>query len=156
MNIIWCVVDCLRYDALSLNNYRRPTSVALDDRLFRDFVSFEDACTQSAFTFSVLSSMITGAYPSTHGALRFSDQLADEIPTLRDMWAESDYESHAIPGMNFVGSEWGTKRAFDSVHNLSQAKSQRESSQARADEVRKKTEDVLSTNEDSVSLSWFF
>lgn len=155
MNVIWCVVDCLRYDALSINNYHRPTSTALDERLKTDFITFEDACSQSAFTLSVLSSLITGTYPSTHSALQFNDQLPRNIPTMGEM-NEGNGEIHSISGMNFIDNEWGLARPFDSIHNLDSIKSNRESSQARANEIRKKAEDVLHNHDDITALLWFF
>jgi arylsulfatase A-like enzyme len=156
MKVVWCVVDCLRYDALSINGYSRPTTTAIDDRLAADFVSFEDACTQSAFTLSVISSLLTGTYPSTHGALRFDSELPQNIPTFREMSSDTFGKIHVIPGMDFVTGGWGIERCFDKVHDLRTAKDERASSQARANEVRNNAEDVLRNYDDFLSLLWFF
>ncbi|MFB6141782.1 MAG: sulfatase [Halorientalis sp.] len=156
-NVLWVVVDCLRDDALSTNGYHRPTTEPIDDRLAADFVRFENACTQSGFTLNVISSLVTGTYPTTHGVLRWSDTFPEDVPAYADAIADSSLPpATAIPGMNFVTEEWGVDRAFDRVHNLEEAKGTRACEQARAGEIREEAERVVTGADGFNAMLWFF
>jgi len=156
-NVLWIVVDCLRNDALSATGYDRPTTEVIDDRLERDFVSFTDTATQSGFTLSVLSSMLTGAYPSTHGVLRWDDHFPNEMQSYNDAVRDTHLAPvEAISGMNFITDEWGLNEEFADVHNLSDAKSERDCHQAKADEVCATTRDVIQDRDQFNLFLWFF
>lgn len=156
-NVLWIVADCLRYDALSATGYHRPTTEPIDRRLENDFVSFDDAATQSGFTLTVLSSMITGNYPSTHGVLRWDDQFPENAFTYADAVARTDLAPvEAIPGMNFISEEWNLTRAFDGVHPLSEEKSQRDCNQATADEICETALERIEDGDSFNHLLWFF
>lgn len=119
MNVLWTVVDCLRYDALSKNGYDRNTTTPIDNRLNRDFVEFNDACAPSGFTLNVIASMLTGTYPSTHGLIRWGDEFSENIPSYMNMIADTEIEQpDAIPGMNFISDEWGLCSGFRNIHSL--------------------------------------
>ncbi|MFB6185903.1 MAG: sulfatase-like hydrolase/transferase, partial [Halobacteriaceae archaeon] len=156
-NILWIVADCLRYDALSATGYHRPTTEPIDDRLDNDFVSFNDAATQSGFTLTVLSSLITGDYPSTHGVLRWNDLFPENASTYRDAASSAGFPpTEAIPGMNFISEEWNLTGAFDKVHSLSEEKSQRDCNQATADEICDTALDRIDEENTFNHLLWFF
>jgi arylsulfatase A-like enzyme len=157
MNVLWVVVDCLRYDALSSNGYERATTNPLDDRLEGDFVEFSDAATQSGFTLNVLTSLITGTYPSTHGVLRWSDQYDGDPPAYTEYAADTDLAPpEAIPAMNFVSEEWGLDSAFDTVHDLESAKATRNCHQAIAEEVFETAREVVAGRDQFNVLCWLF
>lgn len=157
MNVLWVVVDCLRFDACSANGYHRPTTAPLDQRLDTDFVTFKDACTQSGFTLNVATSMLTGTYPSTHGVVNWSDEFHGELPAYGDLTIEAGLSpATAISGMNFFTDEWGLNQVFDTVHNLEAEKSGRECHQATATEVRDKCMGLVSNQESFNHLLWFF
>jgi len=156
-NVLWIVADCLRYDALSATGYQRPTTKPIDGRLNRDFVTFSDAATQSGFTLTVLSSLITGDYPSTHGVLRWNDLFPENTSTYRGAASDADLPpTEAIPGMNFISEEWNLRGAFDKVHSLSDEKSQRDCNQATADEICDTALDRIDKEGSFNHLLWFF
>lgn len=157
MNVLWVVVDCLRFDACSANGYNRPTTTAIDDRLREEFITFTDACTQSGFTLNVAPSMITGTYPSTHGVVNWSDEFQNDIPTYNDISEEMEIApAEVIPGMNFFTEEWGLDQAFNQVHNLDEKKSRRDCNQATATEIRTKCNEIINNRESFNTLLWFF
>lgn len=140
-----------------MNGYSRRTTEVLDDRLEEDFISFDDACTQSSFTLSIISSLVTGTYPSTHGALRWDDRLSIDLPSLADITNNSTLgEVTAIPAMNFVDSDWGLGRCFDQVRNLDGRKAERNCNQATAEEVCSTARDIVKEQNPFVTLLWFF
>lgn len=156
-NILWIVADCLRYDALSATEYHRPTTEPIDDYIETDFISFSDAATQSGFTLTVLSSLITGDYPSTHGVLRWDNQFPENVFTYRDAADSADLPPvEAIPGMNFISEEWNLTGAFDNVHSLSEEKSRRDCNQATADEICETALDRIDEEDEFNLLLWFF
>jgi len=156
-NVIWIVADCLRYDALSTTEYHRPTTEPIEDHLESDFISFNDAATQSGFTLTVLSSLITGDYPSTHGVLRWDNQFPENAFTYRDAAGSADLPPvEVIPGMNFISKEWNLTGAFDKVHSLAEEKSQRDCNQATADEICDTALDRIDEENAFNLLLWFF
>lgn len=66
-NVLIIVVDTLREDHLSLYGYSRKTSPNLE-RLAAQSVLFENAIATSSWTLPSHASMLTGLYPSAHGA----------------------------------------------------------------------------------------
>lgn len=160
-NILWCVVDCLRHDAFSVNGYPRETTPELDGILKKDFVSFDDACTQSSFTVTSATSMFTGTYPPTHGMLTFSDQFDNELDHIGDFIGDHGLPTSLVSGMNFFsdesGLEWGLNRMFDEVYNLEDSKEGRDTNQAHADEVVDGFLDkVVGEHESFAAALWFF
>jgi len=157
LNVLWIVADCLRHDALSATGYHRPTTKPIDSRLENDFVSFDDAATQSGFTLTVLSSMITGNYPSNHGVLRWDDQFPNNAFTYADASADTELAPvEAIPGMNFISEEWNLTGAFDDVYPLSEEKSRRDCNQATADEICERAIEQIDGQDSFNQLLWFF
>ena len=157
VNVLWLVIDCLRYDAFSSNGYHRPTTTAIDERLESDFVEFNNACTQSDFRLNVISSIVTGTYTTTHRTLGWSDEFSTNLPSYREIVRDSRLGSaEAVSGMNFITDEWGVNNAFDKVHNLDAQKSERDCEQAVASEVRTQAEEIFDTREDVNTLLWFF
>lgn len=156
MNVLWIVVDCLRHDALSANGYHRPTTEPLDDRLTNEFVAFDDAATQSAFTLNVITSLVTGTYPSTHGVLRWHDRYDGDPSPYREYTGTDLGPVKAVPAMNFMTEEWGLDRAFDTVHDLDAAKRARESNTAITEEVFDTARDVMAERDPFNLFCWLF
>lgn len=157
MNVLWIVVDCLRYDALSAHGYYRDTTSNLDPIFRSDFVRFEDACTQSAFTLTSATSMLTGTYPAVHGALTFGDSIPAEVNKWCDYVRRANRTCDAIAGMNFFREGWGLGETVSRVHDLDQYKQRRAHEQAYADEIVETfQQQVLENDEPFVSMLWFF
>jgi arylsulfatase A-like enzyme len=131
MNLLWCVVDCLRYDCLNPEHSDRGT-VSKNLDYASDYVWFEDAFSQSAYTLTVSSSMFSGLYPPTHNTLSIHDSFPKEFSGIGDFLQQ---EIDVFSGMNFFSGDWGLDALFDTVHSLDQVKAQYECKQARADEV---------------------
>jgi len=118
MNLLWCVVDCDRYDAHTENGYKKDTTPNISAITSEDFVKFSRAYSQSTFTFSSSSSMLTGTYPSAHGALTHNDRLPSNIKKAADYLEPRSFE--AFSGMNWFTDEWGLAESFSRVHDMNQ------------------------------------
>ncbi len=65
--ILLIVIDCLRADRVSAAGYHRPTTPTID-RLAAQGVLWEQAYCVSSWTRPSVTTMLTGLYPSEHGA----------------------------------------------------------------------------------------
>lgn len=151
MNVLWCVIDCLRYDSLSTPVTSSPSkdefSIAKED----DFSWFEDCFTQSAYTLTVSASMFSGQYPPMHDTLSIHDSFPPHVSGIGDYL---DTDVSVFSGMNFFSGDWGLDCLFDEVHNLDDVKSNYDCHQARADEVAEEFLDNISSG--FASVLWFF
>lgn len=67
-HIVLIVIDCLRADHVSAYGYQRATTPILD-ALAGEGVLWENAVSASSWTRPSITSLLTGLYPSQHGAL---------------------------------------------------------------------------------------
>lgn len=111
MNVLVFCVDTLRKDHLPTYGYHRETAPAVAE-FATEATRFERAVTPSTFTFSVASSMLSGLYPSTHGALSFEDRLGDEVPSVPERLRDVGYRTGVFSGMNYFTDDWGLARGF--------------------------------------------
>lgn len=111
MNVLVFCVDTLRKDHLPTYGYHRETAPAVAE-FAAEATRFERAITPSTFTFSVASSMLSGLYPSTHGALSFDDRLGEAVPYVPELLGEAGYRTGVFSGMNYFTDDWGLARGF--------------------------------------------
>jgi arylsulfatase A-like enzyme len=82
-NVVLVVLDTTRVDRLGCYGQSRPTTPYLD-RLARDGVMMREAWSTSSWTLPAVASLLTGQYPTSHGA-HFDAQGTVEIA-----WAARD------------------------------------------------------------------
>ncbi|NHN43620.1 sulfatase-like hydrolase/transferase [Halorubellus sp. JP-L1] len=87
-NVLFVVLDTVRKDHLSVYDYDRPTTPALEE-FANEAAVYEQAVSPAPWTLPVHASMFTGLYPSEHGASQENPYLEDAT-TL----AESLSETH--------------------------------------------------------------
>jgi arylsulfatase A-like enzyme len=80
-SVVFITIDTLRADALSCYGYGRPTSPALD-RIASQGTRFEDLVAAASWTKPSTGTLLTGLYPSRHGALYHGSQLHTPEGTL--------------------------------------------------------------------------
>ena len=151
------VVDCLRADHLGCYGYARDTTPSIDG-LAADSLVFTEAFTQSTFTMTSASSLLTGLYPEAHGVLRFNDRLPGRIPTLPRILGESGYDSTCFSGMTFFSPPSGLDDAgFRRADFLREERLANEAGQATCETIHSKFTDYLGeAGEPFFSLLWFF
>ncbi|MCK4545915.1 MAG: sulfatase [Candidatus Eisenbacteria sp.] len=112
-NVIIISVDTLRPDHLGCYGYGSPTSPAID-ALFDRGVRFTRAVCQTPTTGPSFCSIMTGAYPHTHGSLQNAMPLRDDIQTLAEVLKEHQYHTAAFVSSYTVSDESsGLGRGFD-------------------------------------------
>ncbi|WP_323674296.1 sulfatase-like hydrolase/transferase [Halorubellus sp. PRR65] len=96
-NVLFVVLDTVRKDHLSVYDYDRPTTPALED--FADEAAvYEQAVSPAPWTLPVHASMFTGLYPSEHGASQENPYLEDATTlaqSLSDSHRSACYSSNA-------------------------------------------------------------
>lgn len=118
-NVLIIVVDTLRKDHLSLYGYSRKTSPNLE-RLAAQSVLFENAIATSSWTLPSHASMLTGLYPSEHGAETFP--LDERHVVLPEALLARGYRTAAFTANTLLFTRaYGFRRGFirfeDSFHH---------------------------------------
>ncbi|MBI3661466.1 MAG: sulfatase [Acidobacteria bacterium] len=109
-NVLVIVVDTLRADHLGCYGYARSTSPNID-RLAREGVLFEEAYATSSWTLPSHASILTGLYPSEHGALKFP--LDKRHRTLPEALRERGYRTAAFSANTVLFTQaYGFGRGF--------------------------------------------
>ena len=151
------VVDCLRADHLGCYGYARDTTPNIDG-LSADSLVFTEAFTQSTFTMTSASSLLTGLYPEAHGVLRFNDRLPGSIPTLPRVLGERGYDSTCFSGMSFFSPPSGLDdTGFRRADFLREERLANEAGQATCEAIHSRFAGYLEdAREPFFSLLWFF
>ena len=110
-NVILIVVDTLRRDHLGLYGYRRPTSPALD-AFAEGAVVFDHAYSPAPWTRPAVASMLTGLYPSGHGAMALNNLLVPEIETLAEKFTRAGYATAGIVSHVILSKRFGFDQGF--------------------------------------------
>src|SRR3989338_8326933 len=115
MNVIFIVIDALRFDHLGISGYERDTSHNLD-KLANESVFFSNAVTAIPSTTPSIASMMTGLYPHSNG-LRFihRQKLSPKAATLAEILQAHGYKT---TGYDLESINSGIERGFDDFSSL--------------------------------------
>jgi len=111
-SVVIISVDTLRADHLTPYGYDRETSPQLA-RFARDSVVFDQAYAAHTNTAPSHASMLTGAYPGTHGIRQNGMKLDPEIPTLAALLHDAGYATGAFVSGWTLTPHTGLDRGFD-------------------------------------------
>ncbi|MEX1024339.1 MAG: sulfatase [Planctomycetota bacterium] len=91
-NVVLVTIDTLRAMSLGTYGYQRPTSPFLD-RLAREGTVMLDATAPAAWTKPTTGTILTGLYPSRHGALEHGSPLRtpEGMKTLAETFRDAGY-----------------------------------------------------------------
>lgn len=110
-NILLYVVDTLRFDAPHGNGNEAVQTPAMD-RLAREGMRFARAYANASWTRASMGSLLSGEYPSTHGAVGRPDALRAGIATLPAQLQALGYRTAAIIANPNIGSSFGFAAGF--------------------------------------------
>jgi arylsulfatase A-like enzyme len=111
-NVLIIAVDSLRPDHLGCYGYGRPTSPEIDALAGRG-VLLERVISQASWTTPSFGTVLTGLYPSQHGALTITNMLAPAVPTLATILKAQGYATCGIVNAPALGKGYGFDRGFD-------------------------------------------
>ena len=113
-NLILISIDTLRPDRLGCYGHDRATSPAID-RLSAGGARFETALATSPWTKPSHASMLTGRYPSRHGAASMAAVLDKRAITLASMLSARGFQTTALVNASWLSRD-GLERGFDEMH----------------------------------------
>ncbi len=106
-NVILLMVDTLRADRLGAYGHRAARTPHIDG-LSADGVRFAHTYAQASWTRPSVATILTGLYPSSHGAIHKADILPDRVETLAELLSAAGYYTvgfpnnvNVSPGFNF-------------------------------------------------------
>lgn len=112
-NLIWLIFDSIRGDRTSIGGHHRDTTPAL-----RRIGSRSDGLAGTCFSHAIWSqpsvaSMMTGAYPSTHGAGGRNEVLPKELPTVASRLSDAGFQTRGLSVNPYFSPTTGMDRGFD-------------------------------------------
>jgi arylsulfatase A-like enzyme len=111
-NVLLVIVDTLRADALDLYDASGVRTPALR-RLARDGTLFSAAFAQASWTKPSIASILTGLYPSSHGAVHKPSQLPDSVVTLAEAFQAFGYTTSGIVTNINLAPSFNFQQGFD-------------------------------------------
>ncbi len=137
-DVILVTLDTTRADHLGVYGYERDITPSLD-RFARDAVTFQRAWATGAWTLPTHASMLTGKYPSSHGA-RFNQEasnvalsealkgdfftkhkasrLPEDEVTLAELLSERGYATAAFTGGPWLAPPFGLMQGYELQDSL--------------------------------------
>lgn len=111
-NVLILVIDTARAQSLSCYGYDRPTSPNLD-ALAADSVLYEEAIAPGCWSLPSQMSILTGLFPSKHGAHELHLTYPHHYPTLPEVLREAGYATFGVSPNSWMSDEFGTTHGFD-------------------------------------------
>ena len=116
-NVLILVMDTARAQSLSCYGYERATSPNLD-ALTADSVLYERAIAPGCWSLPSQLSLLTGLFPSKHGAHELHLSYPHHYPTLPEVLREAGYATLGISPNSWMSDEFGATYGFDTYLKL--------------------------------------
>ena len=113
--VVLVVVDTVRRDSLGCYGHPRNPTPHID-ALAAEGIRFDTAISTSGWTLPAMGSLVTGAWPTIHGAMGKQVILAptrEELPTIAEILSEEGYNTLGFANAAFVSPMLGFGRGFD-------------------------------------------
>ncbi len=111
-NVVIITIDTLRADHLTVYGYEPDTSPKIR-KLAKSGVVYENAFAAHTNTAPSHATMLTGAFPGTHGIRQNGMKLLPNIPTLAEILGERGYQTGAFVSGWTLTPHTGLDRGFD-------------------------------------------
>jgi arylsulfatase A-like enzyme len=119
-NVILIIVDTLRADHLSAYGYAGVHTKSIDG-LATDGVRFANTFAQASWTRPSIATVLTGLYPSSHGAVHKADSLPDRVDTLAEVLAAGGYYTAGFADNANISPAFNFAQGFAEYHYLAPA-----------------------------------
>ncbi|HUU53611.1 MAG TPA: sulfatase [Armatimonadota bacterium] len=106
------VIDALRPDHLGCYGYERGTSPAID-AFAAGATQYMEALTPTTWTRPSVATLLTGLYPSVHGAMHNSDGLAEWPVLLPEVLQEAGYGTLCVTANPHIDEAFGFKQGYE-------------------------------------------
>jgi len=112
-NLLWIVVDSLRYDHLSCSGQKKFSTPAMD-ALAQKGVLFERAYCSIPTTLPSIASMLTSTYPIFNGITTNYDILPDTLLTIAEVLRDKGFQTAAFVSNAVLQKATNIGQGFDS------------------------------------------
>jgi arylsulfatase A-like enzyme len=116
-NVILVMVDTLRADRLGIYGHAGARTPHID-ALARDGVRGASTFSQASWTRPSVATILTGLYPSSHGAVHKADILPDRVETVAEALAAGGYFTVGFPNNVNVSPGFNFGQGFAEYHYL--------------------------------------
>ena len=110
-NVLFVILDAVRYDHISVNGYGRKTTPNIDT-LAEDGIRFKNAFAAAPWTPPSHASMFSGTYPSGHGYFDGGMELNAQS-TLAELLSQRGYRTFGVVQNAKIGENTNISRGFD-------------------------------------------
>jgi arylsulfatase A-like enzyme len=111
-NIIILLLDTARAQSFSGYGYARPTSPHID-AIAAEGVVYEQAIAPGSWSLPSQVGLLTGMFPSKHGAHELHLSYAHRYPLLPEVLREAGYHTLGISSNSWMSDEFGVTRGFE-------------------------------------------
>jgi uncharacterized sulfatase len=113
-NVVWVTLESTRADHTWLGGYDRETMPNVRRLAERPGgQAFENCFAQGIWTRSVSASILTGTYPSRHGAGMTRQAIPDSLATVPELLSEEGYRTMCVSPNANLSEATGLDRGFD-------------------------------------------
>ena len=116
-NVVLLMIDTLRADRLGVYGNAGAKTPAID-ALAADGVRGAHTFSQASWTRPSVATILTGLYPSSHGAVHKADILPDRVDTLAELLARAGYYTAGFPNNVNVSPGFNFGQGFAEYHYL--------------------------------------
>ena len=113
VNVVLVVMDTTRVDD-GLDPSVAPTLTTIGT----EGTTVQTAISAAPWTLPAHASMLTGTYPSKHGAHADHERLDDSLPVLPELFGEAGYETVCVSNNTWLSIESGFERGFDEFKQM--------------------------------------
>ena len=116
-DVVLIVVDTLRADHLSCYGYTAIHTPHID-RLAGDGIRYANTFSQASWTRPSIATILSGLYPSSHGAIHKADILPDRVDTLAENLQRFGYRTVGFADNANISQAFNFQQGFDEYHYL--------------------------------------
>jgi arylsulfatase A-like enzyme len=116
-NVLLIMVDTLRADHLGVFGSRDVKTPHID-QLAADGLHYTRAFSQASWTRPSVGTILTGLYPSSHGAVHKADTLREGVITLAEAMSAGGYRTVGFPNNINVSASFNFQQGFGEFHYL--------------------------------------
>jgi arylsulfatase A-like enzyme len=120
-NLIVYLIDTLRADHLGCYGYPRPTSPRID-RFASESILFAQGRAQSSWTKPAVATILTGLFPTAHGAQLRSQRIHENVDTLAERLQAAGYETALFTTNANIVARFGFAQGWDTFRYLAHRK----------------------------------
>ncbi|HUE29612.1 MAG TPA: sulfatase [Verrucomicrobiae bacterium] len=116
-NVVLIMVDTLRADHLSCYGSTTVKTPHID-ALAADGLRWVNTFSQASWTRPSVATILTGLYPSSHGAVHKADRLPDRVDTLAEVLGRAGYHTVGFADNANISQAFNFQQGFDEYHYL--------------------------------------